>query len=464
MVLTIPMNEEAEQVDPMVDVLDDAAWLDAAGIAAARFAPDPSETEAFDTGVSDTERDTRAASAEGRIDATMLRVEEFACRTARDMAEQLAAIDDLLLAAAAHPEVFAGPLCKPGAETKEFARRSAICEIAVNLGVSENAVHNYAFTARMLRQSLPAVWLAIRDGLISYQKVRVIVDAAGNLPDDPAVLDAFDRVVAAAALKLTPAKLRQKARATVEKLHPVTATERHDAAMTERRFWVDADKDSMAWLGGYVPADVAMRAEARVDANARRLAGAPGETRTLAQLRADAFADIVTGDGTANEVRTSVNVTVPVLTLLKEDSPEGYRANPAVLNGYGPIDADMARRLCRNAPSLFRLLTDPIDGAILTLDRKSYRPHADLKRLILALRRTCSFPGCNRLACQSDLDHSLDWLLGGVTSLRNMAPLCRAHHRVKHMTRWKMNRDAETGDISWTSPTGITHDTDPPPF
>ncbi|MEO6827204.1 MAG: HNH endonuclease signature motif containing protein [Microbacteriaceae bacterium] len=174
-------------------------------------------------------------------------------------------------------------------------------------------------------------------------------------------------------------------------------------------------------------------------------------------------------------------VAVPVVTLLGTTMPDtggaaapaagkpavrpaDYRANPAVLNGFGPIDADTARRLSAKAPSLFRLLTDPIDGAILTVDRKRHRPPADLKRLVHALRPTCSFPGCNRLAEDCDIDHSLDWVLDGRTALHNLAPACRHHHRIKHKTRWRMTRDPNTSDITWISSRGTNHETDPPPF
>ena len=56
-------------------------------------------------------------------------------------------------------------------------------------------------------------------------------------------------------------------------------------------------------------------------------------------------------------VQPRINVTVPVLTLL------GLDDEPADLEGYGPIDADTARRLAAHAPSMRRILVHPETGA-----------------------------------------------------------------------------------------------------
>jgi len=227
------------------------------------------------------------------------------------------------------------------------------------------------------------------------------------------------------------------------------------------------------------------------------LAGLPGETRTIGQIRADVMADLLTGEGTPHEVTATVMITVPVLTLLNPDTPTGGQTGragqtqptdqsdhtdrpdqsdraersdhvaryeqPARLNGYGPIDPDTARRLAGKAPSFYRILTHPVSSAILDVDRTSYTVPADLKRWILATHTYCVFPGCNRLAVDCDNDHSLDWVLNGTTSLDNLAPVCRGDHRLKHKTRWKITRHKD-GTIHWQSPRGKIHNTDPPPF
>jgi hypothetical protein len=144
----------------------------------------------------------------------------------------------------------------------------------------------------------------------------------------------------------------------------------------------------------------------------------------------------------------------------------GRGDEPGSLEGYGPIDAETARRLAAHAPSFTRLLTHPITGDLLGVDRGTYRPPADLKRWMEVVDVTCSFPGCRRLARNSDLDHTVDRQFGGETKAGNLAHLCRHHHRLKHMTRWVVAQNPAGSDakLTWTSPTGYARSSDPPPF
>jgi hypothetical protein len=219
----------------------------------------------------------------------------------------------------------------------------------------------------------------------------------------------------------------------------------------------------MAWLGAFLPADAACRAYARIEATARHLLTQTGEERTLAQLRADVAADLLTGDGTPHAVRSTVVVTVPVLRLLDASLEPCSPAGPAVIDGYGPIDPETARRLTAAAPSFYRVLTDPVKGTVLDVDRTRYRPPADLQRLVRTRFPRCTFPGCNRSASECDIDHGIDSAFDGVTAENNLAPLCRHHHRLKHRSRWRMRRGAD-GTMRWTSPAGRRYSGDPPPF
>ncbi|WP_460942617.1 HNH endonuclease signature motif containing protein [Okibacterium endophyticum] len=153
-------------------------------------------------------------------------------------------------------------------------------------------------------------------------------------------------------------------------------------------------------------------------------------------------------------IRPTVMVTVPVLTLLDLDD------EPAILDGYGPIDPETAKRLAGNASSFTRILTHPETGAVLSVGRDSYTVPADLKRALRVRDQTCRFPGCNRKAVNSDIDHTVDWQHGGQTALTNLAHLCRKHHTVKHRTRWDVTQHAD-GVLEWSTPHGDTHFTYP---
>jgi len=212
----------------------------------------------------------------------------------------------------------------------------------------------------------------------------------------------------------------------------------------------------MAWLSAHLPAETAHRAMAYLTAAATTLAGSD-EIRTRDQLRADVLGDVLTGRGTTHEVTATVHVTVSVMTVL------GLDEQPATLDGWVPVDADTARRAAAAAPSLARILTDPISSAVRDVDRRCYRPPAELRRLIRAAQAECSHPGCRRPAAECDVDHLVAWADHGATALPNLHPVCRAHHRLKHQSRWSVTK-SRAGTVIWTSPTGNSTDADPPPF
>ncbi|BCW65502.1 hypothetical protein NicSoilB4_02650 [Arthrobacter sp. NicSoilB4] len=233
------------------------------------------------------------------------------------------------------------------------------------------------------------------------------------------------------------------------------------------------DRDGMAWLNAYLPADTAAGIWERTTTAARALQG-PDEARTLTQLRADiAAALLLTGNGTASAgpgtpdgiagggtgmvglvgdvpvPRAQVLITVPVMSLL------GASDEPAMLDGYGPIPPSMARRLIAGgADSFHRVLTDPRDGAPLEIGRSSYRP-TKVQRQWLRLRDgKCPFPGCNSSSLDNEADHLLAWADGGTTGIANLGQPCRKHHRLKHRSAWTPAGATMNDPPGWISPSG----------
>ncbi|WP_338145315.1 HNH endonuclease [Cryobacterium tagatosivorans] len=184
----------------------------------------------------------------------------------------------------------------------------------------------------------------------------------------------------------------------------------------------------------------------------------PGEPRTLTQLRTDVLTDLlidgVTPSGLGTGIRATVNVTVPVLTLMGLSEEAGH------LEGYGPIDPDTARRLAAGAPSFTRLLVHPETGVVLSVGRTRYKVPKDLKRWLRIRDETCRFPGCNQPAAHSDLDHSLDWQFQGITAHDNLAHLCPGCHALKSETGWSLKHLGD-GRLEWTSPTGRSFNSEP---
>ena len=75
----------------------------------------------------------------------------------------------------------------------------------------------------------------------------------------------------------------------------------------------------------------------------------------------------------------------------------GHDDGPAILDGYGPIDLDTARRLAGEASSWIRILTHPVTGTVLDVDRTTYRVPKALRRWLGVRDPVCVGPGCTRL-------------------------------------------------------------------
>jgi hypothetical protein len=392
-----------------------------------------------------------------RIESQLARAELSASQLARAMATQMAAIATVLDEARRHPEIYVVLDDEPTKRQLGIAMDAAVADIAMRLSIAEGTVVAMAHQADLLRVRAPRVWGMFRDGEISAANARCVAATLDALPEN---LDT-DAALDAKALEwavLPPARFTGRMHTLRERLHPVSLAERHAEAAKSRRFWRENDRDGMAWLGVQVTAPDAEMSWQRVDAMARHLVAQPGETRSLDQLRADVVADMLTGRiDPATAPRAEVGVLIPMMTLL------GLSEQPATLDGYGPIDADTARKLTAHAPSFRRILTHPVSSTILDVDRTTYRPPADLKRWLALRDGTCRFFGCGRPARLCDVDHTTQWAKGGTTSATNLAHLSKRHHTLKDESRWTVEQH-ENGALTWTSPTGAIRTTDPPPF
>ncbi len=186
-----------------------------------------------------------------------------------------------------------------GKEAVRLAESAVVAELAVRHAVSEGTIRPQAHTAGALVERLPLMWEMFADGMVSEQNAAEAARLAMELPAES--WTEFDLRLIEVAHLLTPAKFRLKARGIRERIHPKSAQTRHESAREDRRVWMEPDRDGMAWLGAYVPADVAYNAMARVDQTAFELAKLPDETRSMPQLRADVLGDVLL-DGLTTQI------------------------------------------------------------------------------------------------------------------------------------------------------------------
>ncbi|MFS0894494.1 DUF222 domain-containing protein [Microbacterium sp. 179-I 3D3 NHS] len=357
----------------------------------------------------------------------------------------------------------------------DLSLRTVAAELATALRVSDRTVQRRMADAVWRVERFPLVWEAQGAGRISAGHARVICDAGEHL-DDPADRDAYSAEMIGVAVTESPNRVARLARRIAEKYQACPIEERHETARKERGVWVKDRADGMAELGLLGPAALVHGAFDRLTQMAKTVqeqsvqavqeqsdAEGSGDPRTLGQIRADLALDLLltgapaghdTADGLLANLTASVSVTVPVMTLM------GQGTTPAELNGCTPIDPVTARKLAGAAPGWDRILTHPITGALLTVDR--YRPSSELKRHLRARDQRCRFPTCGYPPIDCDIDHHHDAALGGATTLGNLGHLCRRHHTLKHHSPWHVEPLTD-GLYAWTSPTGRVYVDKPPP-
>lgn len=401
---------------------------------------------------------------ETRIDWALAEADYATRMVNQHSAGRMVAIHSVLDEARLTPSVFVGPHGNPENRVDvEFALRAAVSDIAVRMCLSESTVLNLEHQAVILMSRTPLVWSAFRTGEVNPASAKVVAELAASLPDaSPALYEQFDTVMADLAVRLTPARFRSRARAMREKLLGESADQRAVAEKAFRRVIFEPALDGMMHIDLYTTAEIGVLVQAQVDEQALKLHRDPAETRTLDQLRADVIGEMLLGgdsdsaDGSSS-VGVRVGLLIPVLSLL------GHDTQPAILEGYGPIDMATARRLTKKAKSFYRVLTDPVTGTVLDIDRTTLRIPADMRRWLQMRDQTCVFSGCGRKAKFCELDHIRDRQYGGITKVANLEHLCKKHHREKHHTLWKPQHMPD-GSIQWTSPTGHVVRSDAPPF
>lgn len=419
-------------------------------------------------------------------------------RRARSVAE---ANEIRLLADAA--AAVARPANATPAQTRraELDRRALIADLATSTRTSEWTVTRLLTESTDLCTRFARGVDALERGEISRAHLAVIHDVGDPISDEQA-RDEFLTIALDRATHLTPGRLAPALRVIAERFQDRTLDERHADAVARRSVEVTDLPGGLAALTLTHDATLVHGIHDRLTAQARSVIAAresgdsptpsaerPGEdaaqggagprdgaiegaegaggtdraegvegtdTRTMAQLRADVAADVllsagpddcVAGSG-LDAIRATVQVTVPVLTMA------GASDEPALLAGYGPIDTETARRLAAGATGWERVMTSPVTGAVMCVDR--YRPGRGLDRFLAARDEHCRFPGCRQPVWRCDVDHTIGAACGGPTHHANLAHLCRRHHVLKTIEAWTAEQ-IRPGILVWTSPTGRKH-------
>ncbi len=337
----------------------------------------------------------------------------------------------------------------------EAIEDSTAMEIRAALNLTRRAAETQLDFAHLLCERLPQVWVALDAGWIDLPRARVIVDQTLHL--DATLAQAVSEEVVVSAGSMTTGELRARIARLVITVDPESAAKRYQDGLEERRLASEANPDGTANFHALnlPPAEIqaAMRRINRLARSAR----SKDDPRTIDQIRADVLLDLLRGRvrGKGHD-RGVVDISVDHATLT------GLNDDPGSIPGWGPVIADVARRIVsEQSEAEHRVTVTGDDGEPIWTGVTRRRPTAAQRREIEARTPTCVFPGCRMPASECDIDHHLEWVQRGPTEDWNLGPLCRHDHVGRHRG-WRLQQ-TRPGVYKWTSPLGHTYTVGPGP-
>jgi hypothetical protein len=339
-------------------------------------------------------------------------------------------------------------------------------EIAAALNWSQYATAQATTMARVATVVDPSLIDAMGTGVLDWARLRMMSQELSDVEPDhvPPIVAALHPEFALC----TVGQLRERLRRLILQVDPAAAQQRLRKAVARRRVeHREFANGTSALVATYLPTDRAAAAWNHVDqiARAKRAAG-DADQRDLDQLRADVFADLLTGADAADagfvsaaprKAVISLRIGLTTLACLNDD--------PALIPGFGPIAADIARQTARQLAETaqWRFVVEDDVGQAVAEGRLRYRPTASQRAFIAARDVTCRAPGCRRSALHCDVDHVRNWSSGGSTAVDNLCSLCSFHHAAKHKGGFQLRRTDH--GVEWTTPLGrrymvLPHDAD----
>jgi hypothetical protein len=301
-----------------------------------------------------------------------------------------------------------------------------------------------------LAERLPKVLRMLSEGVIDLRRARVIEHGTCHVTT-AAAQGVVDRI-GESALVMTTGELRARIRKLCIEADPNEAKDRYERAVTDRRLIAEPTVDGTANLLGLdLAPDRVAGISRRINTIAKSLRRS-GETRSMDQLRADVYLDLLNGtDHKAKGGGAAVHLTADLDTLA------GLTDHPGDLNGFGPVISDIARQVAEDqseAEWRYTIVDSETDRHLCDgVTRR--RPTVSQRRHIESRDRTCVFPGCRMPSTDCDIDHTTPYSEGGATCPCNNAPACRHDHRLKDHG-WTYAR-IPNGLYQWTSPLGHTY-------
>jgi hypothetical protein len=341
-------------------------------------------------------------------------------------------------------------------------------EVAMARRESPHRGRQHLGLAKVVARELPHTWTAWRTGRITEWKATIVaretacLSLADRLVVDEAVAKDASVVEAMGDRELAGACLREVAR-----LDPAALVARRRKAESERRVTLRPAPDTMTYLTALLPVKEGVAALAALTRCADS-ARAAGDERTRGQVMADALVARVCGSAGAAGDGNPAGISAPVsLGLVMTDGALfGGTDDPAHLEGFGPVPAELAREIVIGACGrdeevwLRRLYASPTTGELVAMDARGRRFRGSLGRFVRLRDRVCRTPWCD--APIRHIDHVRRHADEGATNTENAQGLCESCNYAKDAPGWRA-RPGPDGSVETRTPAGRAVFTRPPP-
>lgn len=329
---------------------------------------------------------------------------------------------------------------------------------------SPHRAQRHLALARLVADELPCTWSAWCEGRVTEWAVTVVARETACLGREDRLV--VDRAVAGDADRfeaMGPREVGAVAAAEAARPDPASVVLRRRRAESERHVGLRPAPDTMTWFSALLPVKHGVGLFAALS-RAVESARSAGDPRTRGQVMADALVARVVG-GEATDAPSAARVSLDV--VISDTALLGGSEDPARLEGYGAIPAELARELVVGTLSdgeqveLRRLYTSPRSGQLVAMDSRSRRYRGLLARFVRLRDGVCRTARCE--APVRHVDHVQDHAAGGPTTGGNAQGLCEACNHARQAPGWTA-RPGPDGAVETTLPTGVVHTSRPPPL
>ncbi|WP_193047536.1 HNH endonuclease [Mycolicibacterium baixiangningiae] len=386
---------------------------------------------------------------EAALVARISHLEHVKAAAAAGQARAAAALDTARRAREAAAGVPAAKRGRGLASEVALARRDSPARGGRHLGFAKALVFEMPHTLRALERGVLSEWratLIVKESACLSVEHRRQLDA--EMCADVSRLEGKgDKGIEAAAKTIA------------YRLDPQAVVDRATRAPSERTVTCRPAPDTMVYVTALLPVGQGVSVYAAL----KRSADTTFDDRSRGQVMADTLVERVTGTPAEVAAPVAVNLVMTDRSLVAGD-PE-----PAVLTGYGPIPAAVARQMTaaavtdpRSAATLRRLYRR--GGALVAMESRARRFPKGLATFITLRDQTCRTPYCD--APIRHIDHAHPRRDGGPTNAINGQGKCERCNYDKEAPGWQVSGADGGGARSaeFVTPTGTRYRSTAPPL